>query len=159
VKRRSAFLLRLWSFERKVTDLAREMATAYPAAVSALVNPFQKIAAANSEAAGFNRRAPAGFYLRGVEESIAGGAKIIEKVVLPVAMPNGVVNAWPPRNNWAADYAESVRAGILNAGLPPTEQERIAEGERVILHAQQMEAGRLRLNEAAEAQARGLVGG
>jgi hypothetical protein len=145
--------------ERKITDLAKEMATAYPAAVNQLVGLFQRIAASDKEAADFNKRAPAGFYLRGVEASIAGGAKIIEKIKLPVSTERGVVEAWPPRNNWAADYAESVRAGIVNAGPAPTEAERAAEGERVIAYAAEMERGRMQLNEQAEARSRGIAAG
>jgi hypothetical protein len=140
--------------ERKITDLAKELATTYPETVSRLVNLFQRIAAADREAANFCNLSPPGHFVKGVEASIGGGEKIIENVRLPVLTAKGVQNAWPPQNNWVTDYAETVRAGIVNAGPPPSEADRIAEGRRVIEHAEQMEAGRLRLNNELAARIR-----
>jgi hypothetical protein len=140
---------------QKVTDLAKELATTWPDTVMRLVKLFEAIAAVDREASSINSRAPTGVnHLRGVEASIGKGEKIIERVKLPVLTDKGVVDMWPPRNNWALDYASSVHAGIVGAGMPPTEAERVAEGERVIAHAREMEAGRLRLNNELAARVR-----
>jgi hypothetical protein len=140
---------------QKVTDLAKELAATWPETVMRLVKLFERIAAVDREASAINSRAPTGVrHLLSVEGSIGKGEKIIEKVKLPVLTDKGVVDMWPPRNTWALDYAESVAAGLRGAPPPPTEQEKIAEGERVIAHAQQMEHGRLRLNDELAARIR-----
>jgi hypothetical protein len=130
--------------ENKITELARELATTYPETVSRLVDLFQRIATADREAASFCNR---------VEATIGGGEKIIENVRLPVLTAKGVENAWPPRSTWVTDYSESVRAGMQSVA-PPTEADRAASAERVIAHARDMEAGRLRLNDELAARVR-----
>jgi hypothetical protein len=139
--------------ENKITELARELATTYPETVSRLVDLFQRIATADREAASFCNRSPPGHFVRGVEATIGGGEKIIENVRLPVLTAKGVENAWPPRSTWVTDYSESVRAGMQSVA-PPTEADRAASAERVIAHARDMEAGRLRLNDELAARVR-----
>jgi hypothetical protein len=140
--------------ERKIIDLAKELASTYPKIVTELVDLFQRIATADREAASFCNRSPPGHFVRGVEATIGDGrAKIIELVRLPVLTAKGVENAWPPKSTWVTDYALSVAAGMQSV-MPPTEADRVAEGARVIAHAEEMEAGRLRLNQEAAARVR-----
>jgi hypothetical protein len=139
---------------QKVTDLAKELASTWPATVMRLVKLFEMIAVIDREASAINSRAPTGVnHLRSVEASIGKGEKIIERVRLPVLTDKGVVDMWPPRNNWALDYAESVRAGIVGAGMPATEAERIEASERQIDFVKAQEAGREKLNAEAHARA------
>jgi hypothetical protein len=138
--------------EQKIVELAKELATTWPETVSRLVNLFQRIAAADREAASFCNRAPAGYFVKGVEATIGGAAKIIDKVRLPSTV-EGAVDVWPPKNDWATGYALSVAAGMQSVA-PPTDAARAAEGQRVIEHAQQMETGRLRLNDELAARIR-----
>jgi hypothetical protein len=140
--------------ERKITDLAREMVTVYPAAVLQLVDLFKRIAAADSEAAGINHRAPTGVrQLLSVEASIGNGKKIIEKIRLPVITAKGVEDMWPPRSTWASDYAGSVHAGIVNAKPAPSEIERAEEARRHIAQGEANEREHQRLSAEAAARA------
>jgi hypothetical protein len=118
-----------------------------------LVDLFKRIDAADREAANFNNRSPAGHFVRGVEASIGKGEKIIDRVRLPVMTENGVQDMWPPKNNWAVEYFETVRAGIVNAKPPPDEIERAEAARRHIAAGEADEREHQRLNAEAAARA------
>jgi hypothetical protein len=139
----------------RIAALSKELVDVYPRAVATLVDLFGRVESLNREAAQFRGAAPAGCGLGSVE-----GAERIRDVILPrLGSSKDAKPDWPPKPvNVALEYALSVERMIRGAPPPPTEAERIAESARVIAHAQEQERGRLRLNEQAEARARGLAG-
>jgi hypothetical protein len=123
--------------------------------LSILSTCMSAAAVADREASNFNNRAAHGHFVRGVEATIGdGSARIIERVRLPALTDKGVVDMWPPQNNWASAYVESVHAGIVGAGMPASVEDRIAASERQIDFVKAQEAGRMKKNEEAEMRAR-----
>jgi hypothetical protein len=140
-----------WSAEaapirQRITDLAKELVTVYPAAVSQLITLFKKIAATDQEARSLNFYMPPGASPLGtVEGRIGRGEKIVEKVVLPMLTANGVKNIWPPQVNIGLEYSEMIAQAMRGAPPAPTEAERIAEAERHILAGQAREREKERI--------------
>jgi hypothetical protein len=145
--------------QQRVADLSQELLGVYAETTAKLVDLFSRCDAADKAVAQINYAAPDTLHrLCGVEATLTKGSdtKIIPRVKLPTLTSNGhaAPDAWPPVAIPIGVQLHDAMIAGMRMARPPTEDERIAESMRVVAFYDQQEAGRIKLNEAAEARAR-----
>jgi hypothetical protein len=134
----------------RIADLSKELADVYPPIVTELIALFDRVESLNHEAKQFASAAPTGCGLGSVE-----GSERIRDVILP-RLAGSNTDEWPPKTvPFSIQYSAGV-AAMMSSARQPTEAERIAETARVMKFYEDQDAGRIRLNEQAEARDRAL---